>query len=457
MFIIGWNNNHGISLAMYRFVDHYLNQWVKESTRKPLLLRGARQVGKTFSARELGKTFANYVEINCEELLSDCRLIFQKDLKPERILRELSLLSGSTIIHGETLLFIDEIQVVPQAILALRYFYEKIPQLHVIAAGSLLEFALEKVGVPVGRIDSVYMYPMTWLEFLLAKKEKLLFDEICHHDLNTSMPEVIHNKLLGLLGEYFAVGGMPEVVSNWVEQNNPFLCFKTQQSLLDNYRQDFEKYAKKHEVKYVEMLFDQVPYQLGQKFKFASVPGEFRKRELRPCFELLVKAGIIHPVYHTSAQGIPLGADVDLGKFKVLFLDVGFAQALLGLDLKAWILNPASAFVNQGAIVEAFVGQEILAYSHAFQKKMIYYWQKENRTSQAEVDYIIQIKNQIIPVEAKSGKTGGLRSLREYLHQHQDTVYSIRFSGQNYSKHEDLHSYPLYAIAKAIGMSWFLE
>jgi predicted AAA+ superfamily ATPase len=442
---------------MYRLIENYLNQWVNDPSRKPLLLRGARQVGKTFSVRKLGKTFSDYVELNCEELLNDSRLIFEKDLNPERIVRELSLLAGKTITPGTTLLFIDEIQVIPQAILALRYFYEKIPELHVIAAGSLLEFALEKVGVPVGRIDSVYMYPMTWLEFLLAKNETLLFNEICQHDLNSPMPEVVHNKLIRLLGEYFAVGGMPEVVRSWVSNHDPFLCFKTQQNLLDNYRQDFEKYAKKHEVKYVEVLFDQVPRQLGQKFKFSSVPGEFRKRDLQPCFELLVKAGIIHPVYHTSAQGLPLGADADLDKYKVLFLDIGFAQALLGLELKAWILNPPSAFVNQGAIVEAFVGQEILAYSHAFQKKMIYYWQRENRTAQAEVDYVIQIDNKIIPVEAKSGKTGGLKSLREYINQHENTAYSIRFSGQNYSEHERLHSYPLYAIAKAIGMNWFLD
>lgn len=441
---------------MYRFMDSYLNQWVSESDRKPLLLRGARQVGKTFAVRQLGKKFPKYVEINCEEWEKDCRLLFDKDLNPERILRELSLLAGETIIPGETLLFIDEIQMVPQAILALRYFYEKIPQLHVIAAGSLLEFALEKVGVPVGRIDSFYMYPMTWLEFLLAKNEKLLFNEICKHDLKSPMPEVVHNKLLRLLGEYFAVGGMPAVVRDWIETNDPFLAFKTQQSLLDNYRQDFEKYAKKYEVKYVEVLFDQVPRQLGHKFKFSSVPGEYRKRELHPCFELLVKAGIIHPIYHTSAQGLPLGANADLDKFKAVFLDIGFAQALLGHDLKEWVLNPASAFVNQGAIVEAFIGQEILAYSHAFQKKMIYYWQHENRTARAEVDYIIQIKDHIIPVEAKSGKTGGLRSLREYLKHHPGTAYSIRFSGQNYSEHEGLQSYPLYAVAKAIGMDWFL-
>jgi predicted AAA+ superfamily ATPase len=438
-------------------MDHYLKQWVTETDRKPLLLRGARQVGKTFAVRKLGKSFPKYVEINCEESQKDCQLVFDKDLNPERILRELSLLAGETIVPNETLLFIDEIQLVPQAILALRYFYEKIPQLHVIAAGSLLEFALEKVGVPVGRIDSFYMYPMTWLEFLLAKNEKLLFDELCQHELSHPMPAVVHEKLLRLLGEYVAIGGMPAVVRDWVEKNDPYLCFKTQQSLIDNYRQDFEKYARKYQIKYVEILFDQIPRQLGQKFKFSSLPGEYRKRELQPCFELLVKAGIIHPVYHTSAQGLPLGATADLDKFKALFLDIGLAQGLLGLDLKTWILDPTTAFANQGAIVEAFVGQEILAYSHAFTKKMIYYWQRESRTGEAEVDYILQIKNNIIPVEAKSGKTGRITSLRIYCESHPQTAYAIRFSAHNYSMHENLHSYPLYSIAKAIGADWFLE
>jgi hypothetical protein len=237
----------------------------------------------------------------------------------------------------------------------------------------------------------------------------------------------------------------------WAEKKDALLCFKIQQTLLDNYRQDFEKYAQKHEIKYVEVLFDQIPRQLGQRFKLSALPGAFRKRELLPCFSLLVKAGIIHPVYHTSAHGLPLGASVDLEKFKALFLDIGFAQALLGLDLKEWILNPASAFANQGAIVEAFIGQEILAYSHIFQKKMVYYWQQENRTSQAEIDYIVQIGEGIIPIEVKSGTTGHLRSLREYLKCHPNTPYAIRFSSQNYSDYDGLRSYPLYAIAKAIG------
>ena len=190
---------------MERLIDSFLNQWVIDNARKPLLLRGARQVGKTFAVRQLGKTFSKYVEINCEERQRDCQLLFEQDLDPSNILRGLSLLAGETIVPGETLLFLDEIQSVPRAIIALRYFYEKMPELHVIAAGSLLEFALEQVGVPVGRIDSFYMYPMTWLEFLWAKKERLLFDEICQHDLHTPMPDVIHDKLLRLLGEYFAI------------------------------------------------------------------------------------------------------------------------------------------------------------------------------------------------------------------------------------------------------------
>lgn len=440
---------------MDRFIDSYLNQWVADEARKPLLLRGARQVGKTFAVRKLGEKFQNFVEINCEEEEESCKIVFEKDLKPQRILQELALLAGQSIIPGETLLFLDEIQTVPRAILALRYFYEKIPNLHVIAAGSLLEFALEKVGVPVGRIDSFYMYPLTWLEYLLAKGERFLFDAIFEHGFDNPMPEVAHKKLIGLLGEYFALGGMPAVVHNWVKKNDPYLCFKTQQTLLDDYRQDFEKYARKHEIKYVEVLFEQIPRQLGQKFKFSSVPGEFRKRELNPCFNLLVKAGVIHPVYHTAAQGLPLGAEIDLDKFKALFLDIGLAQALLGLDLKAWFLNPTQAFINQGNIVAAFVGQELLAYSHSFQKKSLYYWQKETRTGQAEVDYIIQIKNDIIPIEVKSGTTGGLKSLREYLDSHSNTAYAIRFSGHNYSKYNNLQSYPLYTIAKAIGIDWF--
>ncbi len=438
---------------MKRFIDLHLQQWTSDPDRKPLLLRGARQVGKTFAVRNLSKGFTNYVEINCEELETACRTIFEKDLQTERILTELSLLCGETIVPGKTLLFIDEIQIVPRAILALRYFYEKIPNLHVIAAGSLIEFAIEKVGVPVGRIDSFYLYPMSWLEFLIAKGETLLCNAILEHNLDTELAEAIHTKALGLLGEYFALGGMPRVVAKWIETRDPHLCFKVQRALIDDYKQDFEKYAKLHEIKYVEVLFAEIPRQLGCKFQFKNIMGDYRKRELVPCFNLLVKAGVVHPVFHSNAQGLPLGAQADLNSFKAIFLDVGLAQTILGLDLKEWFLNPSRAFVNQGNIVEAFVGQEIIAYSHIFQKKELYYWHREARTSVAEVDYVLQLKQDIIPIEAKSGTVGSLKSLTEFFKSHTACPYAIRFSGHNYSEYKSLHSYPLYAIAKVLGIT----
>lgn len=438
-------------LNLQRHIDPYLKAWVSNPDRRPLLLRGARQVGKTYAVRQLGKSFTSYVEINCEELERDCKTIFASDLQPDRIIRELSLLTGVSIVPGETLLFIDEVQIEPRAILALRYFYEKIPSLHVIAAGSLIEFVLEKIGIPVGRIDSLYMHPVTWLEFLEAKQEKPLLAALKEHDLSNPMPDVAHTKLLKILGEYFALGGMPKVVAKWIENGDPLACFKLQQSLISDYKQDFEKYAKKNQLKYVAALFDQVPRQLCQRFKFQDVPGEYRKRELAPSFELLVKAGVVHPIYQTSANGLPLGAEANLEKFKAVLLDIGLTQAILGLDLKEWFLNPQQAFINQGNIVEAFVAQEMIAYSYQFVHKDLYYWRRETRTSSAEVDYVMQIHEDIVPIEAKSGTTGKMRSLSEYLKEHANTKYSIRFSGHNYSEYQGLHSYPLYAIAKALG------
>jgi predicted AAA+ superfamily ATPase len=434
---------------MKRFIDHDLAEWSDTDERKPLLLRGARQVGKTFAARQLGKSFASFVEINCEEMPA-CRTVFEKDLNPTRIIQELSLLTGKKIIPGKTLLFLDEIQDAPQIITALRYFYEKLPELHVIAAGSLLDFALENTGIPVGRVESLYVYPLSWLEFLLAQQEDLLYHAILEQDVQTPIGEAIHQKLLHLLGEYLAIGGMPEVVALWIKKRNPFLCFKTHQSLLSTYRQDFEKYAKKYQIKYVDLLFDQIPRQLGRRFKFSAVPGEYRKRELQPCFNLLIKANMLHPINHTAANGLPLGAESNTEHFKTIFLDIGLAQALLGLDLKEWFLTPHQAFANQGAIVEAFVGQEMLVYASALQKKQLYYWHKESLNAQAEIDYVLQQKNKIIPIEVKSGTTGQLKSLREFLNSHTDTPYALRFSSHNYSCHGGIHSYPLYAIARAM-------
>src|SRR5579872_2034230 len=199
---------------MKRIIDYYLNNWKTDSYRKPLLLRGARQVGKTHAARTLGKSFSNFFEINLERQKT-AHIIFEQDLDPDIIIRELSALKNQPIVPGKTLLFIDEIQAVPRAILALRYFYELMPELHVIAAGSLLDFAIEQVGIPVGRVDSLYMRPLSFIEFLCAMSSDILVEELLRHTSMDPTSDVIHNKILHVLGEYLAIGGMPEAVKSW--------------------------------------------------------------------------------------------------------------------------------------------------------------------------------------------------------------------------------------------------
>lgn len=436
---------------MYRFIDLYLKSWSTSEDRKPLLLRGARQVGKTFAVRKLGAQFERYVEVNFEETPS-LKKIFddEKDLDPHRILRDLSFALNVEIVPGNTLLFFDETQVIPRVITALRYFYEKMPKLHVIAAGSLLEFAIEKVGVPVGRVEFYNLYPMSFLEFVKAAGYDLIYDEILNHPIIEKQSEVIHEKIIGILREYLAIGGMPEVVESWITKKDPFACSKVQHNIINSYRQDFGKYAKNHQIKYVELIFEEAAKQLGQKFKFSILQGDYRKRELVPALDLLVKAGVIHRIYQSNGQGIPIGATANYDKYKTILLDIGLTQALLGLNLAEWFLNDNFVFINKGTIVESFVGQELLVYSQPYSRGSLYYWQRDAKGSEAELDYLIQLQGQIIPIEVKSDKGSHMKSMQLFLKTHPNTSLGIRLSLHNYSIHQNIYSYPLYAVSSAI-------
>lgn len=434
---------------MKRFIDFQLQAWAQQKGFKPLLLRGARQVGKTYAVRELGKTFDVFVEINLE-INPKAREIFTTDLYPQRIIQEISYLTKQEIVPGKTLLFFDEVQTEPKAIQALRYFYEMMPELHVIAAGSLLDFAIESVGIPVGRVEFLYMYPLSFLEFIHALEESILLKAIIEHPHDQPISSIAHDRLLRLTKEYMAIGGMPEAVYTWAQEKNASKCFKIQQTLINAYRQDFNKYAKTAQIKYLDILLDNIPLQLGKKFKYSAIPGEFRKRELAPCIELLATAGVIHKVYDTAAQGVPLGAQIDADSFKVIFLDVALAQAILGLDITEWLLSAEQPWVNKGEIVEAFVGQELLAYSQPLQKQQLYYWTRNERTAQAEIDYVTTVKQDIIPIEVKSGLGSTLKSMHIFLESHPQSPFGIRFSTQNYSAYENIYSYPLYAVSMAI-------
>jgi len=432
---------------MKRLIDHHLQNWKDDPERKSLLLRGARQVGKTYSCRQLGQSFEQFVEINFE-INPQFTEIFDRDLDPERIVRDLALITGADIIPGKTLLFFDEIQEASNAIKSLRYFHEMLPKLHVIAAGSLLDFVLENTGIPVGRVASFYMYPMSFLEFLAAGDNHAIVELIKTHDNEEPLSRPIHEKLLELLGEHLAIGGMPEIVLTWVKHKDLKKCSNLQALLVDAYRQDFSKYCKKFQVKYVDLIFDEIPRWLGRKFQFSKIPGNWRKRDLVPPFELLKKASVAHDVTHTSANGLPLGGEANPSRFKVIFLDIGLSQSILGLNLAEWILKPNAAIVNRGALAEAFVGQEILAYSPPQKRASLYYWHREAHASNAEVDFLLAIEENIIPIEVKSGSTGTLRSLHLFLKEKTDiSPYGIRFSGHNFSVHDKIHSYPLYAVA----------
>ena len=431
---------------MKRIVFAAINRWKEASQHKPILLRGARQVGKTYIVRELGKLFPEFVEINLE-LLPEAGKIFDRDLHPDRIIRDLSLFMGRKIEPGKTLLFFDEIQAAPRAIQALRYFYELLPQLHIVSAGSLLDFELEKIGIPVGRVASIYMFPMSFIEFLAAKSEPLLVEMILEHDAGTRVSEVVHNKMLHLLGEYFAVGGMPEAVQCWLDTEDLHKCGAIHRSIIDSYRQDFNKYATKFQIKYLDVLFSAIPALLGQKFKFSNIPGEYRKRDLLPALDLLIKAGVAHKIIHSSGVGIPLGATAYGDRFKMLFLDIALAQASLGADTTSWLLDPEPGLSNKGPITEMFVGQELLAYGLLDMKAQLYYWHREAKSSNAEIDYLIQKQNQVVPIEVKSGVPGRLKSLKLFLNDHKNSKYCVRFSSLNYNVTHDIQNMPLYAVA----------
>ncbi len=331
------------------------------------------------------------------------------------------------------------------------------PELHVIAAGSLLEFAIEQVGVPVGRINFLYIYPLSFIEFLLAQKREQAIETILNHEFPNPMEPVAHNQLIAYLSEYFAIGGMPEAVNLWCEQQDLQACQLVHQSIIQTYRQDFSKYAKKHQIKYLELLFRNIPHQACRQFNYSKVPGEYRKRDLMPALNLLEQAGIIAPVYHSAGQGIPIESQANYEIFKCIFTDIALAQTILGHDLRTWFFEANDTFINKGEITEMFVGQEMLAYANPLFDKKLYYWQRQERNAQAEVDYLLHYQDHIIPVEVKSGASTKLKSIRAFLENHPHSPYGMRFWPPSYSVEGNIHSYPLYSIASILMQQEFIE
>ena len=394
-----------------RHIDQELLEWKTSLQRKPLLVRGARQVGKSTAIRELGKQFRYFVEINLEKQPT-LQTLFTKDIHVKKTCEKLSLIVNTPIIAGETLLFIDEIQVCQEAMMALRYFKEDYPELHVIAAGSLLEFALEELpSFAVGRIRSLYMYPFSFDEFLLAQGFQSLVEHKRKASFDQPLFEGIHQKLIEQLRSFYLVGGMPAAVSEWIESKSYLSCIRIHNDILDTYQDDFSKYKKRVSPVLLRKVLRSVALQAGNKFVFAQVANDIRSAQIKDALHLLTLAGLITPVKHSDANGLPLGAEENDSYTKYLFMDLGLMQTMLSTPAADILLSSETDFVNKGAASEMFVGLELIKYQDCFRKAEMHYWQTTSRNGNAEIDYLQAKNGKILPIEVKANRSGSMQSL----------------------------------------------
>ena len=336
-----------------RNIDSELLFWAKNPDRKVLMLRGARQVGKSSSVRHLGKNFQYYLEVNLDED-KETRSFFEKgSLSPQPICELLSVRYGIPIIPGKTLLFFDEIQTCISAISSLRYFYEKMPDLHLIVAGSLLEFALEEIpSFGVGRITSMFMYPFSFYEFLYALDEHFLVEAIYKANPKNPLHDAIHRKSLELLKRFLVVGGMPEAVAKYVKTKDLLQIQTILNSLLVALKNDFAKYKKRVPLHRLNEVFESVAHQAEGKFVYEKAATQASNLQVKQALELLIMAGLVYPVTHTAANGIPLGAEINPKFQRMFLLDTGLFQRILGLEASQIFVTDDFKTVNRGAIAE---------------------------------------------------------------------------------------------------------
>ncbi len=429
---------------MFRNINGFLSKWWSRPDRKPLLLRGARQVGKTWACRALAKAIgADLVEINFE-LQPECKQAFTS-LSPTQILKSLSLLGFPLASPGRHLLFLDEIQECPQAIVALRYFYEQMPHLHVIGTGSLLEFALdqEQFSMPVGRIESAWLHPMSLGEFLRAKGNPGLAEAIEAAPFQNALPESAHLHAFKELREYLFCGGMPQAVHAMTTTQDVESVRRTHRSILQTYRQDFYKYAPRIKAAVAESLFLKAPGLVGGRFKFSKVDAELRTTDIKPAVEALEKAGVIRRVIHSSGQGLPLATDANPRIAKLVLLDVGLMHASLHIGSQL-VQEPDLLGVHRGAVAEQFVAQELIASAPPDEEPELYFWAREALNSQAEVDYLVAWGSKVLPIEVKAGASGTLKSLHSFLQSHPHSPVGVRLYSGAALQEPRLRHLPIY-------------
>ena len=456
---------------MKRYAEEYLNKWFIKKRRKPLVIRGARQVGKSTLVRNFANNYnLELVEINLEKHKNLNKLFETKNIK--EICREIEYLTNSNFaVADKKLLFLDEIQATPEAIPCLRYFYEDFPELAVISAGSLLEFTLSKhnFSMPVGRIEYFYLGPMNFIEFLMAEKQWQLI-ELLDGWPEENIPESAHERLSSLLRDFIFVGGMPEAVSVYIENRNLADVIDVHLSILETYQDDFSKYARDSQLSLLQNVFRYVPKFLGNKVKYSNIDQNVQAREVKAAIDLLAKAGVITKVHHSNASGLPLGAEVNSRIYKLYFLDIGLVNTMCGVRHLSLETLRDVRFINEGNLAEQFIAQHLLYIGRSNAVPELLYWLREGRTGNAEVDFILPVNGEIIPVEVKAGKSGALKSLHQFV-ENKKCKKAYRFDLNRPSKQiiktimtdrnseecdveYELLSFPLYMVQK---VNWCFE
>ncbi len=426
---------------MKRYAMDKLVYWKNKRNRKPLILKGARQVGKTWLMKEFGKKcFKNTAYINFD---SDVRMrrIFEEDYDIQRIIRMINIETGERIIPEETLIIFDEVQEAPRAISSLKYFCENAPEYAVVSAGSLLGVAIhEGVSFPVGKVESLNMYPMSFREFLTAMGEEALADIIEEKDyqaLNT-----FSDKYINWLKLYYFVGGMPEAVNDYAECGDVTSVRDIQKQILELYENDFSKHTPNDELARIRMVWNSIPLQLAKenkKFFFGQIRKGARAKNFELAIEWLQDCGLAGKVYRVEKPGIPLKAYTDFSAFKIYLLDVGLLGAMSDLDARS-ILEKNELFTEfKGALTEQYVYQQIISET----EYTPYYFSASSHT---EIDFLIQKEGQVIPLEVKAEENVKAKSLKAYFNKY-NPPYAVRTSMMDYRKEEWMVNIPLYAIS----------
>lgn len=390
-------------------------EWYQNNpSRKPLLIRGARQIGKTTAVRLFAEEQGlALIECNMEKPWRFTSSF--ETMNPLKIIESIEFELDRDIDPASSLLFFDEVQAAPELIPVLRYFYEEAPQYAIICTGSLIEFVLAEpdFSMPVGRINLYQMHPFSFEEYLLATGNRKALHFIQHYVFPDEIPQAMHQKLQSLVKEYLVIGGMPEAIVTFIETKSLRAVEKVKSILIETFILDFNKYKPKANTALLRSCFESLPSMIGKKLIYSKLDAEHKSREIAPVIKQLELSRVITKVYRTAANGIPLAAEKDNKHFKILSLDTGLLLTQLGLNPGDIEQAQDINLVNQGVLAEQFIGQQLCGLLPAYRDPELFYWARQEATASAEVDYVIAGSHgEIIPVEVKSGKTGSLKSLQ---------------------------------------------